>query len=114
MSNIKLTGRIATEPRIGFTPEGKEVANFRMSLYTGGTKEKGYTPSVFVGVTKWDVSEGDRMLKKGTVVTVTGQVQPPRSYKDRDTGAEKSAGLEITAKVIVIGDDFKPEVDEAF
>ena len=106
MSNIKFTGTIIKDPEIRFTPEGKEVLTFSIPLYTGGNKQNGYKPSVYVRVTAWEeLAEQWQTLTKGTKVTVTGTPQPSRTYEQ--DGETKSAGLEVTANEIVIGNTFE-------
>lgn len=112
-SNIKFSGRVGKEPELRFTPEGKAILTFSVSLYTGGTKDKGYTPSVWVRVSAWEdlAAKTNELISKGDVVTVTGLAKTPRTYKNSE-GVEVSAGLEVTASEIVKGDEFKVEVDE--
>lgn len=108
MNNIKITGNIGKEPELRYTPEGKAVLSFRVSLYTGGSKENGYKPSVWVGVTMWEdkAVEMNDQLHAGEKVTVYGMTKPPRTYKNSD-GQEVPAGLEVTASVIEKGNGFE-------
>ena len=46
MANIKFSGIIGRDPESRYTPEGKRVLQFSVSLWTGGNKEKGYTDSL--------------------------------------------------------------------
>jgi single-stranded DNA-binding protein len=105
MANIKLTGTIMKcESR--FTPQGKQVLEIGLSMYTGGNKEEGYKKSVWVNVAAWDeLAVTNDALKKGDHITVTGQVKEPRTYKKE--GVDYPAGLEVTAYEITIGDEFK-------
>lgn len=112
-SNIKFSGRVGKEPELRFTPEGKAVLTFSVSLYTGGSKKDGYTPSVWVRVSAWEdlAAKTNELIGKGDVVTVAGLAKAPRTYKNSE-GVEVSAGLEVTASEIVKGDEFKEQVDE--
>ena len=105
MSNIKFTGTVMkAESR--FTPQGKQVLEIGLSMYTGGNKEEGYKKGVWVNVTAWEeLAVANDALKKGDHITVTGQVKEPRTYKKE--GVDYPAGLEVTAYEIVIGDEFK-------
>ena len=105
MSNIKFTGTIMkAESR--FTPQGKQVLEIGLSMYTGGNKEEGYKKGVWVNVSAWEeLAVANDALKKGDHITVTGQVKEPRTYKKE--GVDYPAGLEVTAYEIVIGDEFK-------
>ena len=107
MDNIKFSGNIGKEPTLRYTPEGKAVLSFSVSLYTGGSRAEGYKPSRWVGVTAWEqlAEDMNETLTKGAKVTVTGAVKPLRNYM-RD-GAEVDAGLEVTANLIEIGDMFR-------
>lgn len=115
MSNIKFSGIIGKEPESRYTPEGKRVLQFSVSLWTGGNKERGYTDSLWIRVEAWEERAelwADK-LAKGNRVTVTGTPKPPRTYKDRD-GNERSAGVEVRAWEIEVGDAFKVEQDVEF
>lgn len=115
MANIKFSGIIGKEPESRYTPEGKRVLQFSVSLWTGGNKEKGYTDSLWIRVEAWEERAelwADK-LAKGTRITVTGTPKPPRVYKDRD-GNERSAGVEVRAQEIEVGDAFKVEQDVEF
>jgi len=106
MANIKLTGTVMkVESR--FTPQGKQVLEIGLSMYTGGNKEEGYKKSVWVNCVAWeDLAVANDALKKGDHITVTGQVKEPRTYKK--DGVDYPAGLEVTAYEIEVGDTFKP------
>ncbi|MHB8961991.1 MAG: single-stranded DNA-binding protein [Saccharofermentanales bacterium] len=107
MNNIKFSGNIGKEPTLRYTPEGKAVLSFSVSLYTGGSRTEGYKPSRWIGVTAWEqlAEDMNATLTKGAKVTVSGMVKPPRNYT-RD-GAEVDAGLEVTASLIELGDMFR-------
>jgi single-stranded DNA-binding protein len=107
MANIKISGTVMKcESR--FTPQGKQVLEIGMSLYTGGSKAEGYKPSVWVNVGAWEeLAVANDALKKGDHITVTGQVKEPRTYKK--DGVDYPAGLEVTAYEITVGDEFKKE-----
>lgn len=104
--NIKISGTVVkAEQR--FTPQGKQVLEIGLSLYTGGNKEEGYKKSVWVNVVAWEeLAVANDALKKGDRITVTGQVKEPRFYKKE--GVDYPAGLEVTAYEIAVGDEFKP------
>lgn len=108
MENITIAGRIGREPESRYTPTGKATLTFSMSLYTGGNKESGYKDSVWVRVIAWDdlAEKWIDKIHKGEPVTITGRVDAPRTWVDKG-GETRSAGLEITANRIVIGDEFK-------
>jgi single-stranded DNA-binding protein len=105
MANIKVTGTVMkAESR--FTPQGKQVLEIGLSMYTGGNKEEGYKKGVWVNVAAWEeIAVANDALKKGDRITVTGQVKEPRTYKK--DGVDYPAGLEVTAYEITVGDEFK-------
>ena len=107
MSNITFTGRIVAEVELRFTPAGAAILQFPVYLYTGGSSTTGYKPSQRIFVDVWDNAEElNRTLKKGDVVTITGTCKPPRTYTGKD-GQERSAGFEITAQIVELGDKFR-------
>lgn len=109
-SNIQFSGHIGKEPVMRYTSEGKAVLSFSVSLYTGGTKEAGYKPSVWVEVSVWEkVAEAwNDKIHKGNLVSITGIVRPPRTYVNRE-GKEVNVGLEVNADKIMLGDVFSGE-----
>jgi len=112
---IIITGTIAKEPETRYTPEGKAVLSFSVPLYTGGSKEKGYSESLWVKVVAWEMlAEQWQSLTKGMKVKVSGTPKPKRMYTNKD-GVEVQADLEITAnKIEVVGEveyDAHPNVD---
>ena len=114
MDNIKICGRLVKDAELRFTPEGKPVLQFRMAMYTGGNKAEGYKESVWVGVSAFDelAESSAKAMVKGTVVTVTGLTRTPRTYEVN--GETRSAGLEITAHAIEVGDGFKADEPAPF
>ena len=109
MDNMKFSGRVVGEPELRYTPAGKAILTFSVSVYTGGNKDAGYQPSMFFRVDVWDEAavEISETLKKGDIVTVTGRAKPPRTYtKDGET---RSAGPEVTASDVTMGDAFRDQ-----
>jgi len=103
---ITVVGRIMKEPDLRFSAQGEPVTTLSLALYTGGSKAKGYKPSFFVRVTAWgELAEFANSLAKMQVIEVRGTPQPPRTY-EKD-GEVRSAGLEVTANEIDLGDAFK-------
>ena len=111
MSNIKISGVLGKDAEKRFLPNGDPVMQMSVSVYTG-KKDGNYNPSVWVNVSCFDeqIVNNFEMYKKGTKVTVTGQPRPPRTYQK--DGQEKSAGLEVTAYQIELGDTFREQQDD--
>lgn len=98
---ITVTGRLAKNSEARYSPEGKPVTNFTIMLYTGGSKAKGYEPSLFVRIVAFgELAEQCQSLTKGTVVEVSGTPNPKKFYKNKD-GVEVQADLEIKASKVI-------------
>ncbi len=112
MNNIKFTGTIS-KPTLRYTPDAKPVWSGSVSLYTGGTQAAGYKPSVWIRVTAFDeLAEAlNNTITDKSRVTVTGQMQPIREY---EKDGEKRQSIEVIAREVVTGDQFKPDDDVAF
>lgn len=111
MSNITFTGRIVADVELRWTTtaQPKPILQFPVYLYTGGSKDAGYKTSQRIFVDVWDNAEElNKTLKKGDTVTITGTCKPPRTFKGKD-GQEKSAGFEVTAQVVEMGDMFRDQ-----
>ena len=101
---ITVVGRLSEDSVMRFTPKAEPVTNFSIMLYTGGSKAKGYTPSLFVKINCWgELAEQCQTLTKGTSIYAEGTPKPKRMYTNKD-GVEVQADLEITAnKIEVVG-----------
>jgi single-strand DNA-binding protein len=114
MSNIKFSGRIWKDPEVRYTKAGEPVLSWKMSLYTGKTKEGEYKKSAWItcyafgeDAEKWQTQLTDKMT-----VTVEGMPAEPRKYvKD---GVEKYAGFEVRAFRVAISDEFRAVPEETF
>ena len=108
---IIITGTIAKEPELRYTPEGKAVLSFSVPLYTGGSKAKGFSESLWCKVVAWEIlAEQWQSLTKGGKVKVSGTPKPKRMYTNKN-GAEVQADLEITAnKIEVVGRTSEEEI----
>lgn len=94
---VHIAGHIGKDPETRFTPSGQKVTTFSVATNQRKGKED---VTVWVRVTVW----GDRFdkmltyLKKGTGVIVTGRMNPPSSYTDKEGRTQIS--LEVTAEMI--------------
>jgi len=99
---ITAVGRISNDSVMRFTAQAEPVTNFSIMLYTGGSKAKGYEPSLFVKVSCWnELAEQCQSLTKGQRVRVEGTPRPKRMYKNAD-GVEVQADLEINASKVEV------------
>ncbi len=97
MNLIEVIGNLGAEPEQRVTPTGKKVTTFRMA----DSQKKGDREEViWWRVTIWD-NAFERLiphLKKGSAVSVHGNMRRPDIYKDREGKSQVS--LEITAQII--------------
>jgi single-strand DNA-binding protein len=94
---VHLAGHLGKDPETRFTPSGQKVTTFTIATNHRKGKED---ITIWVRVTVW----GDRFdkllsyLKKGSGVVVTGRMNPPSSYTDKEGRTQVS--LEVTAEMI--------------
>lgn len=95
---VQIGGHIGKKPEARFTPSGQKVTSFNVA--TTHRKSKDDVATVWVRVTVW----GDRLdklmtyLDKGSAVLVSGKMNPPSSYVDKEGKTQFS--LEMTAELI--------------
>lgn len=94
---VHVAGHLGKDPETRFTPSGQKVTTF--SIATNHRKGK-EDVTIWVRVTVW----GDRFdkmmtyLKKGSGVIVTGKMNPPSSYTDKEGRTQIS--VEVTAEMM--------------
>lgn len=94
---VHLAGHLGKDPETRFTPSGQKVTTFTIATNHRKGKED---VTMWVRVTVW----GDRFdkmlsyLKKGSGVIVTGRMNPPSSYTDKEGRTQIS--VEVTAEMI--------------
>jgi single-strand DNA-binding protein len=101
MFTVQVAGHLGRKPETRFTPSGQKVTNFSIATNHRKGKEE---------ITQWVrvVIWGDRFdkllayLDKGSAVIVTGRMNPPSSYTDKE--GRMQITLEMTAEMI----DFSP------
>lgn len=94
---VHLAGHLGKDPETRFTPSGQKVTTFTLATNQRKGKED---VTVWVKVTVWG-ERFDKMiayLKKGSAVIVTGRMNPPSSYTDKEGRTQVS--LEVTAEMI--------------
>lgn len=94
---VHLAGHLGKDPETRFTPSGQKVTTFTIATNHRKGKED---ITIWVRVTVWG-DRFDRMLsylKKGSGVVVTGKMNPPSSYTDKEGRTQVS--LEVTAEMI--------------
>lgn len=94
---VNLAGHLGKDPETRFTPTGQKVTIFTIATNHRKGKED---VTIWVRITVW----GDRFdkllayLKKGSGIIVTGKMNPPSSYTDKEGRTQVS--LEVTAEMI--------------
>lgn len=100
---VQIAGNLGRDPETRVTPTGLKVTNFTVAVNQRRGKDKEEV-TIWVKVVVW----GDRFdkmlsfLKKGSSVIVTGRMNPPTTYVDKEGRTQYS--LEITAEML----DFSP------
>jgi len=94
---IQVVGHLGSDPEIRMSPSGQKITTFRMAC---NTRRQGKEKTVWWRVTIF----GDRFdkmvpyLKKGSLVFVSGSLNPPEIYEGRD--GNRSVSLEIIAETV--------------
>lgn len=96
MNNIKLTGRLTDDPKIGQTGTGITYANFTIAVDRPHTKKEDKLTDFF-SCTVWGRQDGpgraatiQNYFHKGDGIIIDGVMQS-RKYKDKDTGKNLTA-----------------------
>tara|TARA_R100001463_G_scaffold22736_3_gene54614 strand:+ start:3264 stop:3671 length:408 start_codon:yes stop_codon:yes gene_type:complete len=86
------TGNLTKDPELRTVGEGKSVTTLRIAVNSGRDQ------AIFINVTVWDRPAENccTYLRKGSNVTVRGELKEPRIYTARS--GEARADLEVTAE----------------
>tara|TARA_R110000824_G_scaffold2991_5_gene13698 strand:+ start:6149 stop:6580 length:432 start_codon:yes stop_codon:yes gene_type:complete len=86
------TGNLTKDPELRSLNDGKAVTTLRVAVNSGRDQ------TIYVNVTVWDKPAENccTYLKKGSPVTVRGELKEPRIYTARS--GEARADLEVTAE----------------
>jgi single-strand DNA-binding protein len=101
-THVAITGNLTDDPEVTFTPNGTQVANFRLAVTPrvreGDQWKDGDTS--FFRITAWRdlATHLADSLSKGDRVIVLGQLRT-RSWEDKDSG-EKRSVVEVTAEEV--------------
>ncbi len=105
MNNISIAGHLGADPEVRFTSTGKKVTTLRVACRS----RKGQTEStIWYRVTIWG-EQFDKMvsyLKKGSAVIVTGELQKPEIFNDRE--GKPQISMDVTAHNIQFSPFGKP------
>lgn len=112
MSNIKFSGRVWKDPVMRYTTTGEQVLSWKMSLYTGKTKEGEYKKSQWISCEIWgqDAERLQNEIKEKMTVTVEGMPKEPMKY-EKD-GVELWYPFAVRAFRVALSDEFRNTPDE--
>jgi single-stranded DNA-binding protein len=111
MNDISIYGTIF-KPELRYTADQKPIWKASLSMYTGKDIEGKYLPGVWWKVTAFgDLAEqlGTEISERARV-TVTGKVEPPRVWVDKE-GKERADNC-VIARAVVQGNALMPEKAE--
>lgn len=116
MSNtITITGRAVADATLKFTPSGKAVAQFRIADDYGSKDQSGQWQkkgTTYLTVDVWDhlAEECAEKVRKGVLVSVTGQLQ----QRDFEHNGEKRSSFEVrnVSQVAIPLPRFKPKGEQ--
>ncbi len=106
MNTITIAGHLGADPEVRFTSTGKKVTTLRVATHT---RKGNADDTIWWRVTIWG-DQFDKMLtylKKGSSVIVTGDLQKPELFTDRD--GKQQISMNITAFNIQFSPFGKPD-----
>lgn len=85
LNRVILTGRLAKDPILRYTPNGKAVAVFTLAVNRTFTNQQGNREADFINCVAWrnQAENVANFLKKGSLVGVDGRLQT-RSYDNQE------------------------------
>lgn len=97
---IVIVGYLGKDPEMRYTPTGVPVTSFSMAVSRNWTDQSGQRQekTIWFRVSAWRklAETVSQYATKGRLVLVTGELEEPRIYTDRDGTARTS--LEVTAQ----------------
>lgn len=96
LNNVILMGRLVADPEIRTTSSGKSVANFRIAVDRGYSKDK---QADFIPVVVWESTANfvEKYFHKGDMIALRGEIQT-RSYED--SNGNKRTAFEVLAREV--------------
>lgn len=90
-----LLGRAGQDCEIRYSPSGKAVASFSLATDKGYGENK---KTLWARITVWgdQAENAAKLVTKGAVVLVVGELEEPRTYTTKD--GETRVSLEVTAR----------------
>ena len=93
MNRTTIMGYLGAEPEERFTEQGQKLIRLRIA---DSQWKKGGTETIWWNATYWGDHPLIKHMKKGSAVIVTGEVEPPRVYTDREGQPRSSADLRVS------------------
>jgi single-strand DNA-binding protein len=93
--SITLLGRAGDDATLRYTPSGKAVASFSLAVDKGYGEKK---QTLWFRCSCWEAQAeaAAKLITKGAVVLVVGELEEPRTYTAKD--GEARVSLEVTAR----------------
>ena len=107
LNHITIIGRLVADPELRHTPNGSDVATFRIACDRDFTKESDEKKADFFNCVAWRSTAAfvAQYFTKGRAIVLDGRLQQ-REYTTKD--GEKRTAVEITAEHVYFGDS-KPQ-----
>ena len=107
-SRVILVGHLVKDPEFRHTPNGKELAKFRMAVNTGYGENK---KTMFIDVTSWGKTAEavSKYLQKGSCALVDGRLEQD-DWTDKETGEMRYKHVVTATDVKFM--DTKPKEDQ--
>lgn len=85
MNDIKISGRLVSDPVVKYTPNGKVVCQFTLAVARPFLNKDGARDTDFISVILWEKSAeiAGNNLSKGKKILISGRIQN-RSYMAKD------------------------------
>jgi|UniRef100_A0A7C4U244 single-strand DNA-binding protein len=118
LNSIFLTGRLVGDPDIRYTPQGNEVAQFRIAVNTNFKSKqdpnKWQEETSFITIIAWNrlADKVEKTFKKGNLVLVEGRLR----IREYEVDGNKKYATEVVArnlKLIVGKGEKEVEIEEA-
>ena len=96
LNNVILMGRLVADPELRTTSTGKSVANFRIAVDRGYSKDK---QADFITIVAWENTADfiSKYFHKGDMIALRGEIQT-RSYEDNN--GNKRTAFEVLAREV--------------
>lgn len=110
LNNVNLLGRLAQDPELRSTPEGKSVTNFNLAVPKPSKDRE--TPPDYIPIVCWNQTAefACRYLTKGRQIVVEGRIST-REWTDADGKYRKA--VEVTASRLHFADSNRATDDAA-